>query len=109
MISVVFVHGIGVRQPAYDELFNKVSGELRATWYGTNTIKCYWGEKFGARLCAEGKSIPTYDTARAVGDEDTDETLRNRLRADPLYELRLLGTVSRGSLGDDAGGDIAAM
>ena len=93
--SVVFVHGTGVRKPGFDELFARVSGEVRANWFPVNMVPCYWGEPHGARLLADGKSIPTYDTTRALGNEEGERELWRRLQTDPLYELRLLGSQQR--------------
>ncbi len=95
MKNVIFVHGIGVRQPAYDNSFDKVRKNLvdRLGQGNVNVHKCYWGGIEGAKLFANGASIPDYDTTRAieesVPDEEYELTLWELLYQDPFYELRL--------------------
>lgn len=53
---------------------------------------CLWGEKFGARLAREGKSIPTYGEARSPEQAvaDNGAALWKILLDDPTYELSAL-------------------
>jgi fermentation-respiration switch protein FrsA (DUF1100 family) len=87
---VVFVHGTGVRQAAYDKSFELVAGSL----VGFSVERCFWGGECGSRLLANGASIPTY-VARG-GKADIDAALEQcRWRAlydDPLRELRAFPT-----------------
>jgi hypothetical protein len=94
MSSVIFVHGTGVRQKAYDQSFNIINGEIKAKKPFVDVRRCLWGDRCGVKLNGGGSSIPTYDTARAVGPtlsgDDDIVALWSALYQDPLYELRLL-------------------
>ncbi|MEP6764345.1 MAG: hypothetical protein ABJB66_08555 [Gemmatimonadaceae bacterium] len=112
MSSIVFVHGTGVRQPAYDELFKRVSAELESRNSTREVVRCYWGGDFGARLAKGGRSIPDYDTTRAlpgVADEnDAAATLWELLEKDPLFEFRLLAdgsSTTRARIGEESPGE----
>lgn len=96
MTSVTFVHGTGVRKPAYDSSFAEV--EAACARWGATARRCYWGH-LGSALQAGGRSVPTYDQTRgfelAAGPEVSAEeayvvALWSALFDDPLYELRLL-------------------
>ena len=105
MTTVIFVHGTGVRQQAYDESFGMVASALRKR-AKVSVKRCYWGH-LGSALRAGGASVPEYDATRAVEDTDastvTDEeylvALWGILYEDPLYELRVLAV--RGGGGSD--------
>lgn len=97
MSTIVFVHGTGVREDAYQISFDVIEAEL-AKRSDAKLIPCYWGE-LGSRLNAGGLSIPTYDTARAAADgfdpvaatdADYQVALWAMLAQDPLFELRAL-------------------
>ena len=99
MTTVVFVHGTGVRASSdkdpFKIAFDLVSSKLRqhAKRSDLNLVPCFWGNKLGAKLHANGASIPEYDTARGlevVSDEDYEISLWRLLYQDPLYELRVL-------------------
>jgi hypothetical protein len=97
MSSLVFVHGTGVRKDGYAKIFAQIAGELRAERPLLRLHECLWGDDFGAKLHAQGASIPGYDAARAVVplEQDESSTLWSMLYDDPLFELRLLGLASR--------------
>lgn len=112
MATVLFVHGIGVREPSYSDTFNRIKGELYDRKPSIKVEKCYWGEPFGAILHMNGASVPTYDTTRAIDDVSNEEymiALWSMLYQDPLYELRLLvfqGTGKPASvIGQESPGD----
>ena len=97
MTTALFVHGTGTRDPA----FSQTLGDVRAALDGVADVQpCYWGERHGAWLHADGASIPEYPSTRDVTDvladvpPDSDEefqiTLWRLLLDDPLAELRLL-------------------
>ncbi len=67
MTAVLFVHGTGVRQLPYAETFAQIKRSLHARRPDVNLIPCLWGESLGAKLNAEGASIPLYDTTRGEG------------------------------------------
>jgi hypothetical protein len=94
MGTVIFVHGTGVREPAFSELFERVRSELHDRRPGLGVEPCYWGGTEGARLWHDGRSVPAYDAARGIepGPEDEELAAWELLYADPLWELRMLAT-----------------
>lgn len=94
MGSIIFVHGTGVRAESYNQSFQTIEKSLVSVLPGWQPVRCYWGEPYGAQLHQHGDSIPTYATARAVGEavseEDEELALWEMLYQDPWYELRLL-------------------
>jgi hypothetical protein len=95
-MTILFVHGTGVRERSYEASLRAVTSSLR----NSAIVKpCYWGH-LGSRLPATPGSIPEYDTTKAVpspadlGATLTDEEYRvalwSVLNDDPLYELRVL-------------------
>lgn len=107
MPSVVFVHGTGVRQPAYDDSLNRIKMSVAQFRNDLNWVPCYWGGEHGATLNLAGNSIPGYDTTRSVGapimepDELGEWSL---LYDDPLVELRLLASRNVGEVEYPPGG-----
>jgi hypothetical protein len=92
-----FVHGIGVREPAFSKLFRRVRSELHSRRPKLAVERCYWGEAEGARLWHVGGSVPTYAAARAIipGPGDEELALWDLLYQDPLWELRMLAMAGR--------------
>lgn len=92
MPTVIFVHGTGVREPAFSTVFERVATRLTERRPDYDVVPCYWGEAAGARLWHRGTSIPDYDTARGIepGADDEDPALWSLLYQDPLWELRTL-------------------
>jgi hypothetical protein len=90
----VFVHGTGVREPAYTNAFGRISEQLKSRRDGVRVHRCYWGADYGTRLYANGASIPGFETNRdpAALPTDTEYTigLWSLLYQDPLLEIRLL-------------------
>jgi hypothetical protein len=93
MAKLLFVHGTGVREPAYSESFREVVAGARRAQLGVEPERCYWGGAQGVRLLAGGASIPNYDGVvdHVRGWELHDDfALWSLLYDDPQYELRLL-------------------
>ena len=94
MTTVIFVHGTGGRKRAYAETFWQIERSLQACRSDAKLIPCLWGDTLGAKLNAEGASIPTYKEAKG-GQQPTPEEenirLWKALYEDPFYEMRLLG------------------
>lgn len=92
MATLIFVHGTGVREPAFSKLFGRVQSELHSRRPDLAVEPCYWGGAEGARLWHDGGSVPAYDTTRAIvpGPEDEELALWDLLYQDPLWELRML-------------------
>ena len=92
--NFVFVHGTGVRQPAYDATLKKIDQHLKDKNQAYQVHECYWGEENGSKLNEGGKSIPTFDTNRSIdgslSEEDYKVGLWNLLYQDPLFELEIL-------------------
>ena len=90
MTSVLFVHGTGVREPAYTETFTWVRETLLQQAPGLTVAPCSWGEVIGVKLHADGASVPDYALTRTLegAGEDDDVALWARLYTDPLAELR---------------------
>ncbi len=103
MTTLLFVHGTGIREKRYAETYNIIKCSLQEMKSDLTVLGCFWGEKYGAKLQAEGACIPTYNSARAI---EVDETLRDaeysiilweHLYMDPLYELRTLSILPASS------------
>lgn len=102
MPKLLFVHGTGVRSKSYEETLGLIKSKLRDH---AEVLPCYWGD-LGSSLRAEGRSIPTYDSARGVDELDAgtvdqasfQENLWAVLLQDPLYELRALTLKPHGSM-----------
>ncbi|MDB9345401.1 hypothetical protein PN456_19765 [Nodularia spumigena CS-586/05] len=93
MTTVIFVHGISVREPQLSEVFQQIKGELQKEIPNIQVVPCSWGDSLGAKLNADGASIPLYDSTRnSHQSSQADENIVRwmQLYQDPLYELRLL-------------------
>jgi hypothetical protein len=92
MTTVIFVHGISVREPHFSEAFQIIKGELHKELPNLKVVACSWGSSLGAKLNADGASIPLYDSTRNDEQKGQDENIIRwmQLYQDPLYELRLL-------------------
>jgi hypothetical protein len=91
--SVLFVHGTGVRGEGYARTFRLIGTRLAETAGGIPLNGCFWGDIEGARLHADGISVPGYRDTRGTGGPSAMErevALWSVLYTDPLYELRLL-------------------
>jgi len=92
--NFIFVHGTGVRQPAYGVALAKIEQHLKDKDQSYQVHECYWGEENGSKLNEDGKSIPTFDTNRSIDDSLSEEDYKiglwNLLYQDPLFELEIL-------------------
>ncbi len=115
MTTVIFVHGISVRQPKFSEEFKQIKGnfekeikkeleekelkqELKEKLENIKVISCSWGSSLGAKLNADGTSIPLYDSTRNPNQSsqaNIDIVRWKELYQDHLYELRLLSLKTR--------------
>ncbi|MFI5761341.1 hypothetical protein ACIA8F_10385 [Streptomyces sp. NPDC051563] len=87
----LFVHGTGVRRERHDMLFALVRDRLTARFPGAVVDSCFWGERFGATLSAQGRSVPGLGADGAAPGADEEEIAEwGLLVADPLCELRVL-------------------
>ncbi|MER5262750.1 hypothetical protein ABTZ99_11830 [Actinosynnema sp. NPDC002837] len=91
MKTILFVHGTGVRDNAYWNTFRHVCAGVASIRPGWRVEHCYWGDRHGARLNANGVTIPgTSDRGFGVPEDDPDTALWWMLDHDPLVELRAL-------------------
>lgn len=94
--DVVFVHGTGVREPAYSRSFKTISDKLKAKDSNLRLHKCYWGESCGTTLNKGGAAIPDFDTDRAIDDNLSKEEIMlglwKLLYQNPLAELQILSS-----------------
>ncbi|MEV6599744.1 hypothetical protein AB0M36_23220 [Actinoplanes sp. NPDC051346] len=79
MPSIVFVHGIGVRDDEYRAVWPHLSGRLGELFPGTPATFCFWGGEHGARL---DDDVPPAPDPRAE--------LWAASLADPWWELATL-------------------
>jgi hypothetical protein len=106
MTTVIFIHGIGVREPAFTADFRALTDAVRARRPDLTVRPCFWGDPFGSRLRREGASIPRRAQSRGLGDEalmvepkDESVMLWAELYREPLWELRLLALTEAGQGG----------
>jgi hypothetical protein len=87
--SIVFVHGTGVRGWSYKVSADKVARALRSRGYEGHFEPCLWGDKHGAKLARDGRSIPDFAGVEAAEpDGEAYRALWSLLAHDPYYELR---------------------
>ncbi|MFD7834344.1 alpha/beta fold hydrolase [Streptomyces sp. NPDC059761] len=98
MTTALFIHGTGVREPGFSELYGRFSAGLRAVAPAVRPVPFYWGGEFGATLAAGGLSLPQPggrsrgglgESPDAAPAEDTDSERWADLYRDPLVELTL--------------------
>ncbi|KPC79219.1 hypothetical protein [Streptomyces sp. NRRL S-4] len=92
MTTVVFTHGTGVREPHLGTLLARIVSGLATTAPGTRVIAYDWGGRYGAKLAADGASIPAAPgagTGRSTGGPDDSDEAEEwaRLYEDPSAEL----------------------
>lgn len=93
MTTFLFVHGTSVRRTAFDETLSQLSSQVASRDHNLQVKGCFWGGEHGVRLPEFPKSIPTYDTTKAIGGvppKDVEIVMWEMLYQDPLFELRLL-------------------
>lgn len=89
--TILFVHGTGVRNAASERSFALINGKLASHLPRYRLAACNWGDAFGARLNANGQSIPGYVDGGAAGMalEAAAMARWTLLADDPLLELRV--------------------
>lgn len=91
MTTLLFVHGTGAREKAYEGALRTIREKVADLGRGWTVQGCYWGTEFGAS--AAGASVPTYQETGGDGPLSAEEqqiALWSILYTDPYYELRLL-------------------
>jgi hypothetical protein len=78
MITLVFVHGTGVRKRGYDDTLAVIREQV-AQRPDVRVAECRWGEAHGCQLYAGGASVPTYDATRALDDQLTPQQVEEAL------------------------------
>src|SRR4051794_17163208 len=96
LTTVLFVHGTGVRQAAYNRALQQVVEHMAAVRPDCVVRPCYWGDECGAVLHADGASIPVVDGGRAIepGERDPSIARWSLLDDDPFAELRVLAAAA---------------
>ncbi len=91
MTTVLFVHGTGTREPKHSQIFQlEIRKALKELRPDLQVEACFWGEPCGAKLHADGASIPDYDTTRGSVYTEKEIALWEQLYRDPFHELRVL-------------------
>lgn len=93
--TLLFVHGTGVRSAAYAATAALIKRQL--AYHGLDDVRfepCLWGDRFGAKLALDGKSIPSYGRTRSAEQdiEDRSRALWDMLLKDPTFELASLAS-----------------
>ncbi|MCX4908784.1 hypothetical protein [Streptomyces sp. NBC_00878] len=94
MVTVLFVHGTGVREPSYSAALTRVREGVAAVRPDVRVEPCDWGSALGSYLRAGGASIPGFVAQEgrgpaAPGPEDESVARWALLYADPFAELEL--------------------
>ena len=106
MTKVIFVHGTGVRQVAFNESFKRFSANLVSRDQDLEPVPCCWGASLGVPADAGRETIPAAPSSRGItegqteamrGPEsyDNDLMLWTLLDRDPLVELYAWAAQSR--------------
>jgi hypothetical protein len=91
MKTLLFVHGTGVRETAFDSTKRVLQNELNnrpIEFAGYRLEGCYWGEECGVKLPANPKSIPDYVVGEKPSDGEEELTRWLTLRCDYFFEIR---------------------
>jgi hypothetical protein len=103
MTEVLFVHGTGVREPRFTELFTRFTTALREHAPAARTTPYYWGTELGSRLAADGLSLPVAGARSRGGitsEDDEDDTAAWQLLYDDPHGELALASASAGYRGD---------
>jgi hypothetical protein len=92
MLTILFVHGTGVREKSYLKTLDLLRRKVKAFLPEYSLEGCQWGDPLGARLNRQGDSIPGYNESGDPGPalEDADRARWHLLSQDPLLEIRIL-------------------
>ena len=88
MPTVVLVHGTGTREESFSQMVRDVTASVDHARPDVDVIACSWGSHVGARLNANGGSIPLF--AETSVSNQPSLALWEVLYRDPLHELRLM-------------------
>jgi len=101
MGSLIFVHGIAVREPhdgsehPNDATCRAISGELFFHEIDWTLVRCQWGDDLGARLLGKGVSFPPERGRIGISPQPDDPAdFWAMLLDDPTFELRVLAALS---------------
>ncbi|MFD7709756.1 hypothetical protein [Streptomyces sp. NPDC059786] len=94
MVTLLFVHGTGVRGPAGETTLDRIRSEIAARRPDVRVESCDWGSALGSYLRADGASIPGFVAQDGKGPdspaaEDEEVARWALLYTDPLAELEL--------------------
>ena len=106
MTKVIFVHGTGVRQAAFDESFKRFSANLVSRDQDLEPVPCCWGASLCVPADAGPETIPVAHSSRGITEGqaeamresesyDNDFILWTLLDRDPLVELYAWASQSR--------------
>ncbi|WP_328771685.1 alpha/beta fold hydrolase [Streptomyces sp. NBC_00286] len=103
MVTVLFVHGTGVREPSYSNALARVREGVAAVRPDVRVEPCDWGSALGSYLRAEGASIPGFAAQGGQGPpapDPRDEAVARwaLLYADPFAELELFALTGAGAV-----------
>lgn len=90
--KILFIHGTGVRSAAFERSLKLISNKVETFLPRYEVVGCNWGDAFGARLNAQGQSIPGYvnDGTAPAAIEAATMARWTLLAEDPLLELRVI-------------------
>ena len=89
--TLLFVHGTGVRAAGYSATTNLIRTQAAQRSLPLHIRGCNWGASQGARLEAQGASIPGYIVVPKRPTESEEAlSIWSVLYTDPWHELRLL-------------------
>lgn len=86
--NIIFVHGTGVRQPAYDDNLATARANAYAAGIDANFVECLWGERYGSKAVLA--SLPGLSEDRVLKQHSEDFVRWSWLYYDPLSELEKL-------------------
>ncbi|MGY6018456.1 hypothetical protein [Streptomyces spinosirectus] len=95
MVTLLFVHGTGVREPDYSTALERIRAAVATLRPDARVEPCDWGSALGSHLRAGGASIPGFVAQDGKGPaaptpEDEEVARWALLYADPFAELELL-------------------
>ena len=96
MLTVFFVHGTGVREQAYNDVYALLHNEFATRFPAAALRTCYWGDQCGARFHHDRKSVPhiTAEARALEGAADPDVLLWAPLYDDPFFELAAVAALT---------------
>ncbi len=119
MATLLFVHGTGVRDEAFDQSFAVIKSQAARHLPAFDVQGCAWGGLHGANPAKPTEAVPGYEirptattswSARRAAQRNADVRW-GLLYDDPLYELRTHAALAEAAGGDDGlgGSDQSAL